>query len=330
MVAQIDREYASAARTRTIRRLVSHALFEGRPATTRAQWINPLVLTHLRLAARFAPCRAVDRPIFIVGIGRSGTTHLGRLLSVHKDVGYLNEPKALWHVIDPAEDVSGILSRGTVRFRLTPADVDGRTRQRANRLLSHYASVTRSRRVVDKYPELTYRCGYLRELYPGAIVVAIVRRCEAVVSSIATWSAQHRTPDQDWWGVRSQKWTLMWEELVERDERRSQLFAGWDPATCSDRDRALVEWIVGMDELTSTDRSEDGPDLIVRYEDLAAMPAETLTTVLEVAELAPDTGVINFATATTTDARKGGAVPMSRLVGSEVGRLHQVLGYGVQ
>ena len=56
MIPQIDRRYVKERPTKLFSRLVSYALFEGRPLTTKGRWINPLVscLQHiaLRLAAR--------------------------------------------------------------------------------------------------------------------------------------------------------------------------------------------------------------------------------------------------------------------------------------
>ncbi len=101
MIAQIDREYLSYGFARTARRLASYGLYEGRPLTTKGRFINPLVFTWLNILAALPGEPVVRQPIFITGLGRSGTTILGILLSVHREVGYLNEPKALWHVIDP-------------------------------------------------------------------------------------------------------------------------------------------------------------------------------------------------------------------------------------
>ena len=57
MVAQLDRLYATLRPQRVPPRLISYALFEGRPLTTRGRWINPLVLAHLELEARLPQTR---------------------------------------------------------------------------------------------------------------------------------------------------------------------------------------------------------------------------------------------------------------------------------
>jgi hypothetical protein len=330
VIAQLDRAYVQASGLRTIPRLVSYALFEGRPATTRGQWVNPVVLEHLRMAARWSPERAVDRPVFLVGMGRSGTTLLGRLLSVHPQVGFLNEPKAVWQVISPVEDISGFYNRGPARVRLTAEYVDARTRSIAHALFGHYCFLTRSARVVDKYPELTYRRSFVRAIFPDAVVVAIVRHPSAVVRSVVRWSEANRVGDQDWWGVGSRKWHVLWAEMVEGDPRRRALFAGLDPEAASPRQRAITEWIVAMDELTapSPDR-RDHLDLVVRYEDLVASPVAVIGGILDAAGLPPSDRVEDFARRAVreTASSPGGGGDDWGALQPEVDRLLSSLGY---
>ena len=330
MIAQLDRAYVRASGLRTIPRLVSYALFEGRPAMTRGQWVNPVVFEHLRLAARWSPPRPVDRPIFVLGVGRSGTTLLGRLLGVHPDVGFLNEPKAVWGVICPSEDISGFYNEGPARVVLGAGDVDARVRARAHALFGHYCFVTRSARVVDKYPELTYRRSFLKAIFPDAVLVAIVRQPSAVVRSIVRFSDAHRRGDEDWWGVRSRKWRLLWEEMVAPVPRRRALFAGIDPATATPRERALTEWIVAMDELTTpSDEGNDAVDLLVRYEDLVADPVAVANGVLDAAALPRSRRVEEFARQSVRDPVGASAGPADQWgqLGPEVDRLVGALGY---
>ena len=83
MVAQIDRLYIRTSPRKALVRILSYALFEGRPLTTKGQWINPLVLTLFSIQKRLPQLKQVRKPIFIVCTGRSGTTILCTLLSMH-------------------------------------------------------------------------------------------------------------------------------------------------------------------------------------------------------------------------------------------------------
>ncbi len=90
MIAQIDREYLTYGLGRAARRIASYVLYEGRPLTAKGRFINPFVFAWLRMLATLPGTSKVYRPIFITGLGRSGTTILGILLSLHRDVGYVN------------------------------------------------------------------------------------------------------------------------------------------------------------------------------------------------------------------------------------------------
>ncbi len=64
----------------------------------------------------------VEKPIFIIGIGRSGSTILGTVLSMHREIGFLDEPKAIWYSIDPKDDVIGHFSNEPAQYQFTADD----------------------------------------------------------------------------------------------------------------------------------------------------------------------------------------------------------------
>ena len=103
---------------------------------TRGRIVNPLVTAQLAIAARAWRGQNVDRPVFIVGVGRSGTTLLGNILGIHRHVGFLNEPRAVWDVIEPNHDILGYQSFSG-RYSLLASDVttDVSTRARQSILL---------------------------------------------------------------------------------------------------------------------------------------------------------------------------------------------------
>lgn len=296
MPAQIDQAFMKACGRRTFVRLASYALFEGRPVTTRGQVINTLVLNHLRLVSRTGPSRPVTKPIFLVGMGRSGTTLLGTILATHPAIGFLNEPKAIWHTVVPYEDVGGFYAQGNAKFRLGPEDASTEVIRRTKQVFGYYAWLTRSCRIVDKYPELTYRRSFLRAIFPDAIIIGIVRHPDAVVSSVVNWTAQHGNQNTGWWGVRSRKWHLLWEELIQPVPHRAAAFRALDPLTATPEQRALAEWIVATDELTRADAEDsEKVNAIVRYEDLVAQPAQTIRTIARTAELPECNRMTDFA-----------------------------------
>lgn len=298
MPAQVDLRYFKARPSKLFSRLVSYALFEGRPVTTRGQWINPFLFAHFALEKRLPQIKRVDKPVFILGTGRSGTTILGVVLSIHREVGFLNEPKAMWHAIYPEEDVIGSYSRGPARYRLNAEDVGDAVKRNAHRLFGAYLATILSRRLVDKYPELIFRVPFVRQIFPDAKFIFLVRNGWDTCASIDKWSArcgeQKNGEVHDWWGVNQRKWRLMLRELVVNDPYFvdvKMLAEGLD----NHKDMAALEWVVTMRE--GIRRMQDNEDCIrmVRYEDLVESPRETLRGIAEFTGLSEDETWLSYA-----------------------------------
>ena len=292
MIAQINPNYIKTRPMKALTRLMSYALFEGRPVTTKGRWINPLVFSILKAAAanksRYKP---VEKPIFILGTGRSGTTILGIILSMHREVGYLNEPKAIWHLIHPHEDIIGNYSQADAKYRLTAEEATNEMRQRAVQMFGAYLTTTRSQRLVDKYPELIFRVDFVRSLFPDARFIFLVRNGWDTCHSIATWSkrlgVQINGEKHDWWGVNDRKWRLLVEQLVKTDLMFSKIA---DEVKHFERhlDRAAVEWILTMQEGLRLMQASSDCIQLTRFEDLTLEPDKTVAALCDFCELSAD------------------------------------------
>jgi hypothetical protein len=298
MVAQIDPEYCRFGLTKVARRLASYALFEGRPHTTKGQWFNPMVFGLLRTLATVPGTPRPQAPIFLIGLGRCGTTILGLLLSLHRDVGFLNEPKAMWNVIDPEHDVTGDYGSGPARFRLVPDTISKKQRVIAQRLYSRYALAVASRRVLDKYPELVFRIEYVLALFPDARFILIARNGRDACRSISTWSDRKGlaagNETEDWWGRNDCKWRYLWDELVLGDPELGALH-GLNPADLNQVNRAATEWIVTMREGLACVARHPEEVYLIRYEDLVAAPDTQLSALFRHCRLDPDADVLTYA-----------------------------------
>ena len=300
MIAQINSDYIKTRPIKALTRLMSYAFFEGRPVTTKGRWINPLVFSILKtVSTNKNKYRPVEKPIFILGTGRSGTTILGIVLSMHKEVGYLNEPKAIWHLVHPHEDIIGNYSQvPDAKYRLATEDATDEMRQRAFQMFGAYLTATRSKRLVDKYPELIFRVDFVRAIFPDARFIFLVRNGWDTCHSIATWSkrlgVQVNSEKHDWWGVDDRKWKLLVEQLVKTSPIFSQTS---DEVKDFERhlDRAAVEWIVTMRE--GIHLMQTSPDHIhlVRFEDLTSQPDKTLSALCDFCELPMDTTFRKYA-----------------------------------
>lgn len=298
MVAQIDQQYGQYGHGKVLRRLTSYALFEGRPHTTKGQWFNPVVFSFLRMLNSLPGSPILNQPIFITGLGRSGTTILGILMSLHRDVGFLNEPKAIWRLIDPRHDINGdYVSEGGV-FRLGKEDVTANARKTAKRIFGRYLSSVRAKRLVDKYPELIFRVDYLLELFPDARIIFISRNGADATHSIDLWSKRlgvdvnGRT--DDWWGRGDVKWRYLREQILADDSEYSEIR---DIATpdLDHLNRAALEWIVTMREGMAQMNKHPKSVIPIKYEDLVNRPEDELNRLFSQCNLKPDNDVIEYA-----------------------------------
>jgi hypothetical protein len=298
MVAQVDARYRSFGMGRYARRLFSYAMFEGRPLTTRGRFFNPVVFAWLRLLAAWPGQPRVRRPIFITGLGRSGTTILGVLLSLHRDVGFLNEPKALWHLVDPRQDLNGNYAAAGGVYRLGAGDAGARAQCTAHRLFARYLTMSRSTRVLDKYPELIFRADYVLSLFPDAKLIFITRSGADAVPSVVKWSerlgVQTHAGTDDWWGRNDVKWHYLRKELILGDPAYR---AVWPLATASldQTNRAALEWILTMREGLAQERAHPGAVVRMAYESLLADPAAELDRLQRQCGLEPDPAVATYA-----------------------------------
>lgn len=289
MIAQIDLAYVKLSFWATIRRLLSYVCFEGRPLTTKGRWINPLIFLSFNFFSKLPQFKKVKNPLFILGTGRSGTTVLGIVFSMHKDIGFLNEPKALWHSIYKNEDLIGSYSCEKARYRLFESDANSLTIKRANRLFGLYSAVSFSERVLDKYPELIFRVPFVKSLFEDAQFLFLVRNGWDTCHSIDSWSKRLGTANSneihDWWGVNRRKWNLLLEQVVcKHDDLVIHIDAmrNWTRQV----DMAAVEWIVTMREGMRLLKLYPNIVFRVTYEELCANPKLVLTDICKFANLA--------------------------------------------
>lgn len=297
MPAQVDKQIVFSRPFKAIGRVFCWALVEGRPLTTKGRWINPLVFVGYRLAQIFHSSEQAQQPVYVVGTGRSGTTILGKILSVHRDVVFLNEPKALWHYAYPDEDIIGSYSEAPGRLRLSPEDANDQTKAKLTRVYSGILRFLSAKKIVDKYPEIVFRIEFVMRLLPKARFIAITRDGVDTCTSVTAWSEKHQTSangrHSDWWGANDRKWNTLVDELLVEHldlfEFRDELLR-----TADHRDRAAVEWIVSMREIQAV-TSKHSSITTISYETLCADADETIHAILQHIDLPPDHMVNKYA-----------------------------------
>lgn len=298
MVAQIDMEYLRHRPGRLWSRLISYAMFEGRPLTTRGQWINPILFRLFALQSRLPRLKKVSAPIFILGTGRSGTTILGVVMSMHRDISFLNEPKAIWAYLRPDEDLIGSYHRGKARYRLAAEDATRDVTSKIERIYGFYLRITGGRRVLDKYPELIFRIPFLLKMFPDAKFIFLSRNGWDTCASITQWSSRlgvtAHGETHDWWGVNGRKWDLLVDQIISEHPDLSLHLD--EIRTFSDqRARAATEWIVTMREGLRLLQQHPASVIHISYEKLCADPTRVLSEICQFAGLEPDEVFLQFA-----------------------------------
>lgn len=295
MIAQLNRVYLKTFPGKIFSRLYSYFFVEGRPATTKGRWFNHITFASLRIASKSKSLPESEAPLFITGTGRSGSTILGMVLSTHQDVMFLNEPKALWYVANPKDDIIGSYSRSEGQYFMQGADVVNGCAREVKGVYSQALKFTNTKKIVDKYPEMLFRTDYLCEIFSSPKFIFLCRNASDTIASTTNWSMQHRDEQtkEDWWGVDGKKWSLMVEQVVPNDEDLAPYLHIVRGLT-SQTDKAAVEWIVSMNH--GLKQQLKYPDLFlrVRYEDLCEHSDRELKRICDFAGMSVDGKMLGY------------------------------------
>lgn len=127
----------------------------------------------------------LDRPIIVIGAGRSGTTVIRRALMQHKDViGFEFEMNALWKYGN--EHVNHDMLNINEHY----------SSEVANHIQNAFIAQSlkfQKLRVLDKTVANVMRPAYVQKVLPGAKVLHVIRDGRSVsASAIERWSAKHK------------------------------------------------------------------------------------------------------------------------------------------
>ena len=313
MIAELDADYLRTRPSKIVPRLVGHFLFQGRFATTKYRVLNRLILPYLSMTTRLPYDRPVTKPILIIGTGRSGSTILGKVLSMHRAIGFLNEPKALWFTVDPEDDLHGHFGTAARKYRFSASDATAEHKQRLQRLYRAFLALGRSQRVLDKNPDMIFRVPFVLALMPDTRFLFLSRNGLDTIASINAWSNMNRREKdqlEDWWGVDRRKWRLLVEHILP-DEPLLRHLRHEISLASEETLRAAVEWIVAMQEGMRLLDQFPRNVLHVPYEALVHDPRLSLAAIAAFCDLPPDPVFLEYGERTfrAAPARTPPAVP---------------------
>lgn len=112
-------------------------------------------------------------PIILLGTHRSGTTWLGQALSQHPSLAYWEEPRYVWSWGNnyKPDDV------------LTAQDATPKIVQHIRDRFSRFVSEQKKPRLFEKTPSNCLRVPFIRQVYPEAKILHIIRDGRSVFSS---------------------------------------------------------------------------------------------------------------------------------------------------
>ena len=166
----------------------------------------------------------IDRPIFIVGPHRSGTTLLYNVLSGHPDVGYFNIANRRFpslplfaHILTYLGTPDRPMESQKIWDRYWNCEHDemGANDMSPGAVLWYRKTVERvlnlrnAKRFLAKYPRLSLRVDLLDAIFPGAQFVHIIRDWRAVVNSTLVRRSQRESKGGGWYGDRIPGWKDM-------------------------------------------------------------------------------------------------------------------------
>lgn len=199
----------------------------------------------------------MSRFLLIVGLQKSGTTLLSRLLQQHGfESPFRGEGNDFWGnepPFSPAGEPVGRFYQRSGGADGHAIDADGADATTAKLMAERLAAVqTGDAPILNKNPYNSVRVGWLRALFPDAVIVAIVRRPVANVYSLAKKYVPHtqrgKPPEEGWWGVKPRGW----RDLLD-DDKAVQCARQWATVNrCLLEERAALDRLLSYHELCAS------------------------------------------------------------------------------
>ena len=143
-------------------------------------------------------CVTLDRPVFIIGNPRSGTSLFVRCFGQHPSLAEWSEAGEIWdeEYYDAEQD-----------HELGATDLTTHDRERIRNTFLTYTALSTSARFVNKHPRNSLRIDFIREIFPDARFIHMVRHPVGAVDSMVRRSREEGRRDRPFGGfVRPPGW----------------------------------------------------------------------------------------------------------------------------
>jgi hypothetical protein len=222
--------------------------------------------------------KPIDRPIFIVGAPRSGTNIFYRTFAKHPELAWISNitkkvPSSLWltriimlfrndHRPTEANNVWQKFA-GNNDESLGRDDVTASARKYLHTVLQNNLRIFNKPRFTNKCPGNSVRIEFLKEIFPDAIFIHIIRDGRAAAYSIMRSRRKHSGA---YWSVKPPGW----QDLLKR------------PLV----DACALQWKMTVETiLQSAEKLPRVQYIEVKYEEFVSRPAEIFERVGEKCDL---------------------------------------------
>lgn len=222
----------------------------------------------------------IDRPVFLVGVPRSGSTALHAVLARHPAFATTTHVTrkaptwyplmALWarctrdHTPGEAGRMWDLFAKGDSDV-LRADEVTPRVRAYYTRAVANVLRLYRRPRFLAKCPRLGLRMGWLNEIFPGARFLHLVRDGRAVCRSLLERHRVDGAPE-GWWDAKPASWRR-WAALPPLEAVAHQ----WDE---------VVRTVCATGATLPPDQYRE-----IRYEDFTAQPEAFVRGLLDFVEV---------------------------------------------
>ena len=240
----------------------------------------------------------IDRPIFIIGVGRSGTTILYNLLSIHPELCWFsrysdifprNNYIALLHKSLELPYFGNLIKKSIIsrnqikilpipseggniyhnycgfehKYKTTEFDYNLESEKKLKKVIQGHIKATGKKRFLSKQTANTQRIRLIHKMFPDGFYIHIIRDGRAVANSLVNvewW----KNIDIWWFNGRPSKW-------VE---------TGNDPIAL-----AGLIWERDVDEIIKNKNLFDNKYFELRYEDLCDNPKKWIKNIADFCEI---------------------------------------------
>lgn len=244
-----------------------------------------------------------NKPVFIIGNVRSGTTILSDILSQHKDVAFWLEPKYIWRYGNAAAK----------HDRRTAKEASSRVRNYIQKRFFDFTQSKGKTRFMEKTPSNVFRIPFMYEVFPNALFVNIIRNGrDSSLSAEKKWTnkpdstaitrrlTSNEIPitELPYYGFAAVRDILGRTILPSKGFIWGQQFEGIHEyrKNHSVIETCAMQWAEGQRiSLSDLKVIPEAQKISIRYEDISSDLSVEINRVLNFLELPEDQNMINYA-----------------------------------